>query len=390
MKKKVLVIAPRIPFPLDAGGKIAIYSAIAGLSEKFEILLFIITDEKVTEEQNIAMKEISKECHIVYRSKLLCSLYSLKSFFNLLPLQTNYFYSNSLNEKVKEILPEVDVCYSFMIRTSEYFKNTSKPKIINYIDSLYLSYKRSAEKTTSLLWKLIYKFELYTLFKYENKCLGSFNTNLFVNSIEASFWQKKYNNVLGLQFGIDDEILNYKSSSIRDKNAIVFLGKMNYQPNIDAVIWFCDNVLPKLNENITFFVIGPYPVKKIIDLEKKHKNIKITGFLKDPYGIMQQSLSVVAPMQTGGGIQSKILVAMGLGSKVIATKWVIAPIQGAVDRENIFEANTPENYLNIINLLFDSHNQYDFIGYNAKELALKNFSWTNYKRENIRLVEELI
>ena len=386
-KKKVLVTIPRIPYPINSGGRYATYETLKILDKYFDVYLIIINDEiKVMEYEN-EIKKYTVEYFSFSYPKYKFYLNALKSFFNGKPLQVNYFYFKDVQLKIDEILHKVDFCYLFMNRTGDYFFKTDKPVIFNAIDSMYLNYTKSIEKSKSIFWKIIYRFEVKKLFLFEKKCVERFKLSLFVNNEEANFW-KCYGNVLGLPFGIEEKLLEYSEESEDYQNNIAFLGRMDYPPNIDAVEWFCKNCLNKLDEGIQLSVIGGFPTANIKKLEILHSNVKILGFVDDPFIILKSSLCVIAPMQTGGGLQTKILMAMAVGGIVIVSPLCMSAIFGAENNVHLIVEDNPSKIIEIINDIRVNNYKYIHIKKNAQKFILENFSWSIIEKmmiENIDL-----
>ncbi len=173
------------------------------------------------------------------------------------------------------------------------------------------------------------------------------------------------------------------------KTTYVSFGKMNYQPNIDAVMWFVENVLPLINKNLKFCIIGAYPTKEIKGLEKKYKKIVVTGFLDDPYEILKSSLCVVAPMQTGGGIQNKILECMALGTINIVSSLAAKPI-GGIHGEHFLVIDRPEEIAQTINDIYANPHKYEHIKINSREFIKNNFTWTIYENKLMKIIQEVL
>lgn len=124
--------------------------------------------------------------------------------------------------------------------------------------------------------------------------------------------------VIGNKVDIPDDILISKHES---DGILVFVGKMNYEPNVVAVTWFAECVLPKLlvtYPNLRFQIVGAHPAKKIQNLAD-NPNIEVTGFVESVEPYFQHATIVVAPMLTGAGIQNKIIQAMSYGCCVVTT-----------------------------------------------------------------------
>jgi glycosyltransferase involved in cell wall biosynthesis len=197
---------------------------------------------------------------------------------------------------------------------------------------------------------------------------------------------KKYGNVKWLPNGVNPLLFSYNKFSKEFDNSITFIGAMHYQPNIDAIIWFDRYVLDHIDPTIRFFIIGSNPNIKILNIAKKRKNVIVTGFLEDPYCILNSCSLVVSPMQNGGGIQNKILESMALGKINILTSTCSKPIKGAVDLIHFFVKDNPKEMANLINEVCSNPMKYNQIGINAKELIRNNYTWESHE---FKLLKEL-
>lgn len=373
-KKKVLVIIPRIPYPINSGGRYATYETLKILAKHFDVSLVVINDEPVTEEQCAAIKPYTVDFFVFTYSKYQCYLNVLGALFRKTPLQVSYFYYSEVQSKVDELLAKVDFCYTFTSRTAEYVINSNKPVAFNAIDSMYLNYKKSVDNTKSFFWKIIYQLEIKRLFSFEKNCVEKFKLSLFVNKQEGEYW-KEYGNSWVIPFGIENEILEYNNVSDEFTEDIVFLGRMDYQPNIDAVQWFSDNCLSLLNPNIKLLVVGGFPTTTIKKLEEVHSNVVVKGFVDDPYVMLKSSLCVIAPMQTGGGLQTKILMSMAVGSIVLSSTLSIQAI-GAKNREHLIVEDDAEKFAKLINDIYENRDSYQYLKNNARDFISENFSWS--------------
>jgi glycosyltransferase involved in cell wall biosynthesis len=383
-KKRLLIVVPRIPFPLNSGGRLAIYDTIESLSTNFELVLIFIDDDKKNLKSVNHFSKFSNEIHFFSKSRNYFFINSLKGLLKGRPLQVGYFYFREVQTLIDTLVPTCDFFFSFMIRTSLYGINVNLPKGLYSIDSMYLNYLNSFKNSSSLFWKFIYRIEIPLLKKIETLHFSKYNFTTFVNREEAFYWSKS-GNVFTLPHGVSNEVLNYSLVDNFYKNSIVFIGRMDYQPNIDAVLWFCDNVLLNLHSDIVFYIIGGFPTNDILNLQKKHGNVKILGFVNDPYSIIKSSICTIAPMQSGGGLQTKILMAMALESIVVATSLPIKAIESAINNFNVIIEDDAYKFSQIINSLYQFPEVYNHIKKNAKKLIIDNYSHqvVNTKLNNI-------
>lgn len=371
--KSILLLVPRMPYPLNSGGRIAIFETIRSLSKHYRISIIIIDDDKKNHQFLPEINKISKNVHYFYKSKIHSFINSILGLLRGLPLQVGYFYFRDVQILVNKLSKSHDIVYSFMIRTSLYCIKLENYKIHNSIDSMYLSYKKSLENSSSILWKIIYNIEIKRLFKIEKNHISIFNLTTFVNLEEYKFW-KIYGNCTTLPHGVDNDLLVYNKYDKSFKNTISFIGRMDYQPNIDAVKWFLTNVSSFLDKNIQVNIIGGFASSETIEFVKKFPNTFLLGFLDDPYVNLNSNICTIAPMHTGGGLQTKILVAMGIGGIVLASSYSVKAIEGAENGNNIFVVDEPIEYAKIINDIYRNPAKYSKVKEKAKELIKNKYT----------------
>ena len=132
------------------------------------------------------------------------------------------------------------------------------------------------------------------------------------------------------------------------KNAVVFMGKMNYQPNVDAALWYLKNVHPKVCDRVPFVIVGAYPTEEVRKAAAGLKNVTVTGFVKDPYLYVSAAMAAAAPMQSGGGIQNKVLEGMALGKVNLVSKLAADALEGLDGERELILADRPEDYIRIL------------------------------------------
>ena len=109
---------------------------------------------------------------------------------------------------------------------------------------------------------------------------------------------------------------------------IVFVGNLAYPPNIDGVLWFVENVLPRVRARLPqseLVIVGPRAPRRIRRLTER-PGIIVTGVVPDVHALVAASQVAVAPLRIGAGIQNKILEAMATGTAVVATPRAIGGI----------------------------------------------------------------
>ncbi len=374
-KKKVLIISPGLPFPPVDGHKLKLYNLVKQLSDKVDLKLLVISNENIDNDcleflnNHFVSFKIFKFPRVSYFINLLRSVFNLT-----IPFQVSYYTFSKIRLYLKLNHLNDDLIIFNLIRTCGYIDIFEKNKVIlDMVDSIGINYLNSKNKTSSLFYKIVYFLETKRLLLFEKSVIEYAKLTLLVNKTETDFY-RSYGNAKWLPNGVNKALFDVVEAP--KKPIVCFFGAMFYQPNVDAVLWFCKNVLPSVNSDIKFYIIGGRPSNEIIKLQSDR--IVVTGFIDNPYDLISSALCTVAPMQTGAGIQNKILESMGLGQITITNNLGSLPIIGSKNSENILIANKPEEFVKLINEIYENPNLYSDLKVNARNLILNNYSWERY------------
>lgn len=124
-----------------------------------------------------------------------------------------------------------------------------------------------------------------------------------------------------IENGVDTGYFAEIAASPPSANNIVYVGSMDYHPNIDAVVWFARNIWPKVRETLSgcrLVIVGQKPAPAVVALQEV-EGIEVTGTVPDVRPYYRDALAAVVPLRTGGGTRLKILEAMAAGVPVIST-----------------------------------------------------------------------
>lgn len=386
--KKVLFLTSRLPYPPIGGDRLKNYWLLKILSKKFNVHLISITDKEIPNGFYEWVSELGITYKVFRKRKINFYINGLKFLINSLPIQVNYFYFKDVQDYVNSIYKEFDLLFSTLIRTALYIIYKDKPKIIDLADSIGLNYLSSKNITKSIKWKILYNVEANRVLKFENLCVDLFDKSLFFNEQEMK-WFNNNAKTIWVPHGVNEELLKYEKVDPKYKNCITFFGKMDCQHNIDAVKWFVDNVLCYLDKNLKFYIIGANPPMIIKKLEKKYSNVVVTGFVEDPYIIIKSSVCNVAPMQTGGGIQNKVLESMALGTINIVSSLAARGIKG-IHGEHFLVVDNPNEMIRIISEIYQKPYKYEYLKKASREYIKHNFTWEIYENNLMKVIDDVL
>jgi glycosyltransferase involved in cell wall biosynthesis len=137
---------------------------------------------------------------------------------------------------------------------------------------------------------------------------------------------------------------------------LLFTGKMDYRPNVDAVLWFAQEVLPLVQAGeptVRLQIVGLNPHARLAVL-RTNPAVEITGAVADTRPYLQTATVCIIPMRIGGGTRLKALEAMACGKAVVSTTLGIEGIPVS-DGRHLLLADTPEAFAAaVLSLLADA------------------------------------
>lgn len=160
---------------------------------------------------------------------------------------------------------------------------------------------------------------------------------------------------------------------------LIFIGAMDNLANIDAVCFFSNEVLPKIQKyypEITFDIVGSHPAPEVLALQEK-PGINVTGRVPSMVEYLHKATICVVPMRTGFGIKNKTLEAMAAGVPVVASDRGLEglAVDGASKSLRALRANKPDEYLTTISQLFDNAYLRSELSRNGRQLVETEFTW---------------
>jgi glycosyltransferase involved in cell wall biosynthesis len=374
-KQKLIFITSRFPFPLEKGDKLRAYYLIKGLSEYYNIYLIALDENVISLDQKEALSPYTKEIHDFTLNQGARIFRLFLSFFNSKPFQINYFTSRKHKKQIELLLNQIKPEHIFcqLIRPAEYVKNYHDcPKTLDYMDALSKGMERRIQKV-NLFTRIAISMEAQRLKEYERRVFSYFEFQTIISAQDQNYIaHPDQKQMLVLPNGIDGTF--FENLDVVQKFDFVFVGNLSYPPNIDAVNYILDNILP-LYPNKTLLVAGAKPSKQIVSKISKVKNCTLLAGVKDIRTAYLQGKIFLAPMQIGTGMQNKILEAMALGIPCITSSLVNNAIQGK-QKKHLWVADQIHEIKEGVDWLLADENNYKKIQEDAKVFIKNQYQWT--------------
>jgi glycosyltransferase involved in cell wall biosynthesis len=157
--------------------------------------------------------------------------------------------------------------------------------------------------------------------------------------------------------------------------ALLFIGNMGYPPCVDAALYFCREIFPRIRRTISaaeLWIVGRDPRPEVLQLNGD--GVHVTGRVDDVIPYYRQSAVCVVPLRAGGGTRLKILEAMALGRPVVSTTIGCEGLE-VVDGEHLLIADGPEQFAEKTVCLLTDRQLYQHISTKGRQLVQTRYDW---------------
>ena len=368
---KIFVLLPRIPYPLEKGDKLRAYNQVKELAKHNEIVLCALSDKKVDEQKAFqALQPYCSSINFIKINKAQIFWGLIRAFFKGWPMQCGYFYNRHAAQRINALINkhQPTMLFGQLLRVAEYIRHKDIPKTIDYQDIFSYGMKRRAD-IASFITRPIYAMEYRRLKRYEAAIFDDFDVKTIISEPDrALFPHERREEILIIPNGVDHEFFTPRQA--KKQYDIVFTGNMSYAPNVNAVEYLANEILPRVWKALPeakMYIAGATPDPRVKKCASER--LIVSGWLDDIRDAYAQSRVFIAPMRIGTGLQNKLLEAMSMGLPAITTPLANGSL-GAKPDEEILVGNTAEELAqHIITLLTDQEK--------AEQIAQAGFEFTN-------------
>jgi glycosyltransferase involved in cell wall biosynthesis len=159
--------------------------------------------------------------------------------------------------------------------------------------------------------------------------------------------------------------------------ACIFVGQMDYWPNVDAVTWFADEVWRAVRSacpEARFTILGRRPTEQVRRLADR-PGIEVIADVPDVRSYVARSAVAIAPLRIARGIQNKVLEAMAMGKAVVASPQALEGI-AATPGEHLLLANTPAAWISALLDLLNNPTRRTLFTAPARRFVEMHHNWT--------------
>lgn len=382
---EILFLTHRVPWPPNRGDKIRAHHILRKLITYRSVHLACFADDETEAAEWSNFKALLATVRIARRSKPNWWA-GIEAIASGKPVSLTAFESAEIQNYVDDILKTrpIDCIFVFSGQMAQYIPADFSGRVIMDFADVDSAKFESYAGVGSGLMTWINRREGRLLRDFEKQIGERSDYSLFVSDAEAQLFRqrsgldhkkvKAVGNGIDLEFYDQEKVLAAELPNARP--LIIFTGQMDYRPNVEAVISFAKEVMPKILEqhpDTRFAIVGRAPTPEVVRLDGLNGTLVI-GSVDDIRCWLKAADVVVAPLRIARGIQNKVLEAMAMGKAVVVSAPAAQGI-AAIDGQHFHVADDVQHEAMLVCDLLSDLGKAKAIGERASELIRSNYSW---------------
>jgi len=381
--------------PTTKGGHIRTLEMLKRIATRHEVHYAAFDENPDGEGRRLSSQYCTKVYTVPHRppsrTSLAFAAQLARGVFSNLPVAIFRYKSSGMARLLTEIIgkEKFDSIVCDFITPSINFPSLSSSVVFEHNVETVL-WRRHAQNARNTAERLYLNLQARRMFRYEGDVCRAARHVIAVSGEDAS--------QLGTMFGIEPvssiptgvDVDYFTPREATPRQGLVFVGSMDWLPNIDGMRWFCQDVLPLIRArrpDCRLSVVGRSPTREILRLADRDPLIEITGTVPDVRPWLWNAALSVVPLRIGGGTRMKIYEAMAARTPVVSTTIGAEGLEVNPLRDICIADDAPGFAEQCLGLLADEDLR-DSIASAAWSLVDREFGWDRIARRFEAILEK--
>jgi glycosyltransferase involved in cell wall biosynthesis len=394
---KILILTPQLPYPPQQGTSLRNYHIIRGLAEGHQLtLLSFLEDGQTADPQTITpLHQLCQKIETISVPKRNTATRLRQLVSSCLPDMAHRLFSPVFELALRRLLLEnrFDVVQVEGIELARYIgliRDVQPSAKIVFDDHNaetelqrrnFLTDVQNPRRWLAAAYSWV---QVGRLRRIERWAIEQADATVAVSEIDRQHLQKlnrKQYSVISNQSLITVipnclDVASYQRVTDEEVSFdLLFSGKMDYRPNVDAVLWFADEVWPLICEkrpSTTWAVVGQKPHARLQRIQGI-PGITMTGWVESVRPYLAGASVYIMPFRIGSGTRLKLIEAMAAGKAIVSTT-VGAEGFPAQSGEQLLLADSAQAMATAVLQLLDNPQKREQFGRMASQLA-QQYDW---------------
>jgi sugar transferase (PEP-CTERM/EpsH1 system associated) len=373
----ILFLSQRVPYPPNRGDKITTWRLIERMRRAHEVRILAFAHDEADLGAARRLAEMGFPIMAFRAHPTRDRLLSLPLLLTTKPLTLGVFGSRALQAQFDRWVTEADLVYAYSSSMGAFMLEADGvPRVMHFAELDSDKWRQYAERTSPpLSW--VYRREWKTLYAFERRLAHAVDENVFCTPLEQRIFEERIPGAPSIVMNNGVDLEAYRpDDNAPEPGHLVFVGVMNYYPNVDGCLWFCKEILPALakrHPDLRLSIVGAHPAPEILRLAEL-PGVEVTGFVDDPRAWLRRAAVSIAPLRIARGIQNKVLEAMAMGLPLVGTTSATQGVGGADGRDFVVADDATSQIAALHALLSDPRAAAE-LGARARAFVEDRYDW---------------
>jgi len=338
---RLLFVTYRFPVYDGDAPSNTVLNLVKYFSASHEISLVGLARRPVPLDRRRVLEQYCHRVEIVVWPKWKGAIRALQGLASTEPFQMAYCRSNTFAAKIRQVAVEeqIDLAFAYHLRSGPPLLELSGiPRVLAIHPVQVLHFGRRHELTRNPLLRAVYGMEYRRLVGYEAQLALRFDSCSLISARDRDAIDPDHilRNVCVNPHGTDVVSFAPPQETVRAPNNIAFCGSLSIDTNVDAVLYFHDQILPRVwqkRPDVLFTVVGKTPPQRIRRLARDPR-VEITGYVPDVRPYLWKATVGIDPIRMAAGMQNKLIEGLAAGLPMVITpeanEGILAPQGTAV------------------------------------------------------------
>jgi len=396
---KILWVKSNLLHPLDSGGKIRSYNMLAKIRKAHEIHYVTYADAMI---EGNGLSRAAEYCDRVfhvkgprippkgsvrYYSKVLASLASRY------PFTIESYASN----RMRELIRGAAAADAYDILVADFLTMCLNIPVELPVPKVHFSHNveakiwaRHAHHEKNRIKRFVFERERDRVASFERFITNTYDFTVTVSKNDHDHFADVYGaRRLGyIATGVDTDYYA-PIDGVEEPGTIVFLGSMDWMPNIDGVLYFVRSVYPMIKSalpEVRLHIVGRDPVPSIVRLAEEDSSVSVTGAVEDTRPYVARASCAIVPIRVAGGTRIKIYEMMAMAKAVVSTTIGAEGLEYHAGEDIVIEDDPERSAAAVIRLL-KNEGARRAIGRRARAYVASRCSWDSVAERFMGLLE---
>jgi glycosyltransferase involved in cell wall biosynthesis len=376
VRLRILWLTPRIACPPDTGGTIVTYYLLQHLAARgHHLTVWPLSEVRGTPNLGESIEIIPRTFPLPHRhsvGRLLLSTLTVRPY-----AISRYLDRRAFQEIVKALAPpHYDVVHVDHLHLAEYGLALQLPRVLLMHNVESVLWERLAAIEAHPIKKIFEKHQADKLRRYEREVLSQYDAIVALSPLDAARLQQlcPWAHVVAIPPGVDDELFHPLNVG-EEPYSVVFVGPLDWVPNVDGARWFCREIWPKVKAHVPqarCYIVGRCPPRDLY----AHQDVIVMGYVPDVARLVARASVFIVPVRIGSGVRVKILHALAMGKAVVTTSVGCEGLELSRD-EHVWVADTAQEFADGVSTLLQDAATRRRLGGAGMQCVRTRYRWPN-------------